>query len=153
MHGVKLYTFKHVNDVKWKLSEKLLQHFYSLWDIIFGAISESSPSAEISLFYNEEFDGKVIVVTVKFANDIDSNEFLSCHKMVVDAFEVLFAKDLFVGEIFSIFFARPMMKDKCVFGIPKRMSSLNERMTLITLWSNSINFVFFFLESKTISCM
>ena len=119
MHGVKLYTFKHVNDVKWKLSEKLLQHFYSLWDTIFGAISESSPSAEISLFYNEEFDGKVIVVTVKFANDIDSNEFLSCHKMVVDAFEVLFAKDLFVGEIFSIFFTRPMMKDECVFGIPK----------------------------------
>ena len=33
------------------------------------------------------------------------------------------------------------------------MSSLNERMTLITLWSNSINCVFFFLESKTISCM
>ena len=32
------------------------------------------------------------------------------------------------------------------------MSSLNERMTLITLWSNSINF-FFFLESKPISSM
>ena len=38
VHGVKLYTFKYGNDIIWKLSEKLLQHFYSLWDIIFGAI-------------------------------------------------------------------------------------------------------------------
>ena len=39
MYGVKLYTFNFVNDIKLKLSEKLLHHFYSLCDIIFGAIS------------------------------------------------------------------------------------------------------------------
>ena len=77
VHGVKLYTFKSVNDVKCKLYEKVLQHFYSLCDFILGAISESLPSAEINLFYNEEFDCKAIAVTVKFANDIDPKEFLS----------------------------------------------------------------------------
>ena len=71
MDGVKLYTFGSVNDVKLKLSENVFHHFYSLCDVIFGAISESLPSAEIDLFYNEEFDGKAIVVTVKFVNDID----------------------------------------------------------------------------------
>ena len=77
VHGVKLYTFKSVNDVKCKLYEKVLQHFYSLCDFILGAISESLPSAEINLFYNEEFDCKAIAVTVKFANDIDPKEFSS----------------------------------------------------------------------------
>ena len=77
VHGVKLYTFKSVNDVKCKLSEKVLQHFYFLCDFILGAISESLPFAEINLFYNEEFDCKAIAVTVKFANDIDPKEFLS----------------------------------------------------------------------------
>ena len=77
VHGVKLYTFKSVNDVKCKLYEKVLQHFYSLCDFILGTISESLPSAEINLFYNEEFDCKAIAVTVKFANDIDPKEFLS----------------------------------------------------------------------------
>ena len=85
------------------LSEKVLHHFYFLCDIIFGALSESLPSAEIDLLYNEEFEGKAIVVTVIFANNTDPKEFLSFHKIVVDAFEVLFAKDLFVGEFFNIF--------------------------------------------------
>ena len=66
-----------VNDIKCKLSEKVLQHFYSLCDFILGAISESLPFAEINLFYNEEFDCKAIAVTVKFANDIDPKKFLS----------------------------------------------------------------------------
>ena len=51
------------------------------------------------MFYNEKFDSNTIVVTVKFANDIDPKEFLSFHEIVVDAFEVLFAKD-FAGEFF-----------------------------------------------------
>ena len=103
MHDVKLYTFNSENDVKLKLFEKVLRHFYSLCDIIFGAISESFPSAKINLFYNKEFDSKAIIVTVKLASDIDRKEFLIFHKIVVDAFEVLSAKDLFVGEYFDIF--------------------------------------------------
>ena len=74
------------------------------------------------MFYNEKFDGNTIVVTVKFANDIDPKEVSSFHEIVVDAFEVLFARD-FAGEFFNIFWARPMMKGKCVWGIPKQMSS------------------------------
>ena len=85
------------------LSEKVLHHFYSLCDIIFGALSESLPSAEIDLLYNEEFEGKAIVVSVIFANNTDPKEFLSFHKILVDAFEVLFAKDLFVSEFYNIF--------------------------------------------------
>ena len=65
MHGVKLYTFNSVDDVKFKLSEKVLHHFYYLCDVIFGAMSEVLP----------------------------------------------------------IFFARPMMKGKCAWGIPKRIST------------------------------
>ena len=85
------------------LSEKVLHHFYSLCDIIFGALSESLPSVEIDLLYNEEFERKSIVVTVIFANNTDPKEFLSFHKILVDAFEVLFAKDLFVSEFYNIF--------------------------------------------------
>ena len=78
-------------------------------------------SAEINLFYNEEFDGKAIVVTVKFANNIVPKEFLSFHKIVVDALRFCLQKTYLLVN-FLIFFARPMMKGKCLWEIPKRMS-------------------------------